>query len=374
MKYMGSKKNMLLNGLGVTFQKEVKGKERIVDLFSGSASVSWFAAMSFETQVIAVDLQKFSEVLANSVIKRTERINPVENWKAWQKEFTEVLKSNKILEEAERLDRKNIKISSWARKARTLCSEVEAGLIWSAYGGYYYSPYQALTFDLLLNTLPKKESLQLVAKAAIISAASQCAAAPGHTAQPFKPNKTAGPFLKEAWERNPLEYVESSFKSICKKYAKVKGEAFVKDAVDFSKGVNEKDLVFLDPPYSGVHYSRFYHVLETIARGDCGQVSGTGRYPPFEERPASSFSRKSESKESFKSMMTNLSKKGARIILTYPNKECSNGLSGEFVKELCSELFTVRKKVVETNFSTLGGNNKVRSARKKTGEMILVLE
>ena len=56
-------------------------------------------------------------------------------------------------------------------------------------------------------SLPEQEGLRNVALAALIQAASRCAASPGHTAQPFKPNETAGRFLIEAWQRDLPEIV-----------------------------------------------------------------------------------------------------------------------------------------------------------------------
>ena len=82
-------------------------------------------------------------------------------------------------------------------RARLLCQRrSRIGPIWNAYGGYYHSPVQALTFDYLLKYLPQREPERSVCLAAAISAASTCSASPGHTAQPFRPSETAGPFLR----------------------------------------------------------------------------------------------------------------------------------------------------------------------------------
>ena len=45
MKYMGSKRTMLLNGLGTLLKAEMPKHDRVVDLFCGAGSVSWFAAV-----------------------------------------------------------------------------------------------------------------------------------------------------------------------------------------------------------------------------------------------------------------------------------------------------------------------------------------
>ncbi|MBD3195391.1 MAG: hypothetical protein GF317_10065 [Candidatus Lokiarchaeota archaeon] len=373
MKYMGSKKNMLLNGLGDTFFEEIQNRTRVVDLMSGSASVAWFIAQNFDVEVIAIDLQKYSQILANSVLQRTKKLKTEDFWENWFLTYKEKLTNHPLYKDSSLLDKKNLKISEWSKKAKFLCSSKQGGIVWNAYGGYYYSPFQALQFDMLLESIEFDDPIISVAQASVIIAASQCSASPGHTAQPFKPNETAGIYLKEAWQRDPVYYTKRAFNHIADKYSNLTGNAYVMDALVFAKTLNEKDLVFIDPPYSGVHYSRFYHVLESIARGYVGEISGVGRYPSQIERPVSPLSRKSESELYFRKLIKQLSERVSNVIITYPDRVCSNGLSGDKVLEICSDYFHIKRRVIDSKFSTLGGNNKTRLARQKTGEMILVL-
>ena len=126
------------------------------------------------------------------------------------------------------------------------------------------------------------------------------------------------------------------------------------DALELAKSLEENDLVFIDPPYSGVHYSRFYHVLETIAQGSCSTVEGVGRYPPPAERPQSDYSLRTKSKAALDTLLKTLSQRRVKVILTFPKEETSNGLSGTIVRELAEEYFFVKEKVVNGRFSTLG--------------------
>jgi hypothetical protein len=157
-------------------------------------------------------------------------------------------------------------------------------------------------------------------------------------------------------------------------HAQCVGEARVGDANDVAETLEKHDLVFVDPPYSGVHYSRFYHVLETIARGQCSNVEGVGRYPPASERPSSLYSQKSEALGALDELLETLSRVGCTVILTFPAGKCSNGLSGGVVEATAGEYFDVFKRVVRTRFSTLGGDNSHRRARKLSNEMILLLK
>jgi len=84
MKYMGSKRSMLANGLGEVLQVAANGVTRIVDLFTGSGAVAHYAAERFDCEVIANDLQKFAGALADAVISRTEESKAAEWWPQWQ--------------------------------------------------------------------------------------------------------------------------------------------------------------------------------------------------------------------------------------------------------------------------------------------------
>jgi hypothetical protein len=207
----------------------------------------------------------------------------------------------------------------------------------------------------------------------MICSASQCAAAPGHTAQPFQPTRTAKPFLIDAWHRNIVHDCENALSAISEQYAKIRGRAEVADANDAATSIAKGDLVFIDPPYSGVHYSRFYHVLETLARGQCSEVSGAGRYPATNERPRSRYSLKSESTTALNDLFSAVASRGGKAIVTFPQRGCSNGLSGRTVMELARKYFEVEQHWVASKFSTLGGNNDRRNARRSTRELILVL-
>ena len=212
-----------------------------------------------------------------------------------------------------------------------------------------------------------------VCLAATIASGSHCAASPGHTAQPFQPTKGAARYIVEAWSRDPLIKARRALEQICSRRANVAGETTIGDAVYIASTLSSSDLVIVDPPYSGVQYSRFYHVLETIARGKTPSVTGRGRYPPLTARPQSSFSRPGQSRQALVTLLENLSRAKATVMFTFPAGRASNGLSGDIVTEVSSRLFNVRERRVIGRFSTLGGNNTNRSARSQSEELVLLM-
>lgn len=365
MKYMGSKRWMLQNGLGKLIAQEVGGAERFIDLFAGSCAVSNHVATNYEIPVTACDLQTFSAVLARAVLGRESKIDSARLWASWYARAREL---RRLLHppSSSRLKQATVYLH------RRWCSK-QAWLMTRSYGGHYFSALQAVWLDALRQTLPDDEPAKSAALAALIRTASKCAAAPGHTAQPFQPTRTAKPFLKEAWSKSITAQCKQELSAVSGQHAVVRGRARICDANDAAESVRAGDLVFVDPPYSGVHYSRFYHVLETLARGRCSEVVGAGRYPDIEERPRSKYSVKSESAAALGDLFAAISSRGAKAIVTFPQRECSNGLSGKAVTELAKKHFEIEQFRVTSRFSTLGGNNEHRTARRSTHELILVL-
>ena len=376
MKYMGSKRAMLGNGLGDVLTEESMSAGRFVDLFCGAGVVSWFVATRRELPVLSCDLQSFATAMAASVVKRTDNKGLDQKIKAWIGRVRDNRNERPGWSEAADLDRSEVPTAVWWQEAQELCGETRAeglGPVWRHYGGHYFSPTQATSLDAMIETLPSEQSTRDVCLAATIMTANRCAAAPGHTAQPFKATATAGRYLREAWRRDPLTIVRQAAEVLVAMCAHRRGDTKIGDANEIARDVKEDDLVFVDPPYSNVQYSRFYHVLETIARGDCGMVAGVGRYPPFTERPSSDYSRVRDSATAMADLLEILASTGASVVVTFPEQRCSNGLSGLRIEEMARQHFQVVKRKIKSRFSTLGGNTRNRDARSIQNELILVM-
>jgi 16S rRNA G966 N2-methylase RsmD len=302
MKYMGSKRWMLGNGLGHLLVERAQSADRFVDLFSGSAAVSWHVAEHTDLPVLAVDLQTYSAVMARAVIGRTRKLVSADLSVEWIDRAEKLREQSPMCGRATAYNAEKVQPGD-VLSGRRLCLQTDS-IITRSYGGYYFSPEQAITADALLEALPQREPRRSTCLATLIWAITRCVASPGHTAQPFQPTDTALPFIRESWSKNLLAACRDILPSIADQAAITKGRAIVDDAVQIaSRELGPGDLVFLDPPYSAAQYSRFYHVLETVARGSCGAVSGGGRYPPPEERPRSRFSLKSEGARAIRELL-----------------------------------------------------------------------
>lgn len=370
---MGSKRSMLLNGLGEALNRAIPGKRRFVDLFTGSAAVACHVAERYPVPVLASDLQQYSVALANGLLSR-DGLMTSDHWRlTWFEDAQRIIERDPLHNAFKtlQLSLETGPIAELAVMARELASQSSSDFC-RAYGGWYYSPLQALMLDALRKTADGSDG-RSIALASLVQAASICAASPGHTAQPFKPDTRAAPFLREAWLKDIKVTVNRAASQVACRHAQVRGAAITADALDVAATLEDGDLAFLDPPYSSVHYSRFYHVLEALARDRVGEVSGHGRYPAPSERPQSEFSVPTKADVAFHKLMKVIADTGASAMVTFPAGKASNRLSGFRVREISEDLFRIEEEKVSSRFSTLGGDRRHRSARQDAEELILTL-
>jgi adenine-specific DNA-methyltransferase len=95
----------------------------------------------------------------------------------------------------------------------------------------------------------------------------------------------------------------------------------------------KSDIVYIDPPYKSRQYSRFYHVLENLARWEKPKLFGTARKPVADNM--SEYCR-SKAPEAFEKLIKDLNCK--YIVVSYNNtynsksKSSKNKIEHEFIK------------------------------------------
>lgn len=376
MKYMGSKAALLKGDLGEILLDEARSSDRFVDLFSGSGSVGHFIAEQMEVPVVSVDLQHYSRVLAASITERTSSRLDSEIVRTWTAQTGAELAEDPsflgLAENVSRLGKKTV-----LRGRRRSADVDQRHFVTRHYGGHFFSPQQAFAMDRLHAALPETGEDRDLGLAALIHAASITASSPGHTAQPFQPTPRLIPFLRRSWARDVVAETQKQLEKLAVRSAKVKGSALVADAQTAAADLSVGDLVFCDPPYSAVQYSRFYHVLEGLAVGGWDEVGGAGRSPGREHRETSLFSMKANATSALIDLLSVLRKRQVRAIITFPEATASNGLSGEDIVALASDNWKVTHRTVDSVHSTLGGpsgGEDQRGSRKTLKEAVLLLE
>lgn len=79
--------------------------------------------------------------------------------------------------------------------------------------------------------------------------------------------------------------------------------------------------VYVDPPYSKLQYSRYYHVLNTLLRYDYPAAEGIGRYPPKDQRFSCKFEyRPSTALREFSELIAACAARDLTLILSYSDR------------------------------------------------------
>lgn len=365
LNYLGSKFRLL------DFIEDQVGRltERgggVCDLFAGSGCVSYKLSAHFA--VTACDIQYYSAVLCHALL------HPQHISEGHINSFLIRLQGNKsaMLEEAfsplvkiesDAISEKNLEVLAditehgstevFSRERskssishfqeRVLANLATMGIggkdafISRNYGGVYFSYLQAIQIDEILSAI--KESVpdeeKSVFLAALLSTASDIVDTVGkHFAQPIKVRDANGrikPLVYSKAVKDKTIDVKELYGKWLQQYVSLpKGEYSSRiiqgDYLDCLKMLHDDiRTVYADPPYTRDHYSRFYHVLETIARGDAPELAtinvhgstqvSNGLYR--EDRHQSPFCIRSKAPLAFEAMFKELSSAQRNLLLSY---------------------------------------------------------
>ena len=342
------------------------------DLFAGSGTVASFLAEYY--QVTAVDIQEYSRVICSALLETTPN----------QRENAEVLLSQNSLDdivegigvatrplvEVEKLayaeanegrldllcdiiehgalitlidgtpNDERLK----AAMSRSVSNLQEAGL-WASnattafryFGGVYFSYQHAIDIDKFRSLAeicdPQFRDTYI---AASLSTASELVNTVGkHFAQPLRPRNKEGRIKenllnivgRDRFNDSQRIFLKALDRFSDRNFRSINQSRAVRaDFSDFLGTASLEDtFVYADPPYTRDHYSRFYHVLETLALRDSPEIStnfahgvtsiSRGLYR--KERHQSPFCIMSQAPNAFEKMFANIAAAGAPLILSY---------------------------------------------------------
>jgi hypothetical protein len=198
------------------------------------------------------------------------------------------------------------------------------------YSNAYFGVSQAAEIDSLRaaieTVLSATDPLRDLCLAALILAVCTCTSGP-HFAQPPKLKSVKA--LRDIIERRARS-VTWEFELALRRFAdrpalsmpyapvttldwRAALEKFVADL-----GSVRPAAVYLDPPYSKLQYSRYYHVLNVLLTYHYPSSTGVGRYPPRTQRFSSRFEYQPRVAErEFSEVFTRCSAAGLHLILSY---------------------------------------------------------
>ncbi|MBS1554965.1 MAG: DNA adenine methylase [Bacteroidetes bacterium] len=353
IKYMGSKKPIL--DFVIDQILEITPKNGIVcDLFSGSCSIS--GGLRNKYDVISNDIQTYSEILAQTYfsdfnqytaeevyedIERTSNIHVRELYQVFPELFDDLYKLGTVTG-----------FANFEKKQRDLIDRdfngVDYYLYTKYYSGTYWSFQQCVWIDSLRRTAEayRNTPIYYAILSSLMYAMSYTSQSTGHFAQ-YRDGRT-----DEAIE-NILKYRQKSISKLFKKkFAQLLNTyrspskdltTYTLDFKDCLEKTPEGATVYADPPYAPVHYSRFYHALETLVRYDYPDLEHKGRYRM--DRHQSPFSQKSNAPTAFSDMFERITKRKCQMVLSYSG---TGVISIEDVMRLLPIHFSKAKYIIKT--------------------------
>lgn len=366
--YLGSKLRAL-PALDAAISSVAPSGEPICDLFAGSGTVSAWLAQS--RPVTAVDIQEYSRVICDALLnpahisvarvtaelsaklKESARCGetfaaaPLIKFEAQAlaqasqgelRPLASLLEAGSLTtfrEAGEAGDLAKAFAESRLRLA-ALESPSVASMALRHFGGVYFSYHQAAELDVILDYAHAAAStLRSTLIAAALSTASELVNTVGkHFAQPLRPRNKDGTIKRSLYAQASRDRGKSAlevFEAKLSRYVALNDRPYENRALrsDYRQFLQSSDfdcrVVYADPPYTRDHYSRFYHVLETLALRDDPQISTNTAHGKTvlsrgvyrQDRHQSPFCIRSEAPAAFDELFARVAKRGVPLVLSY---------------------------------------------------------
>jgi adenine-specific DNA methylase/DNA-binding XRE family transcriptional regulator len=382
IQYLGSKLRLAHSIAEIIDEVSPPSNRRVGDLFAGSGVVSHTLAAS--RPITAVDIQAYSSMLTRGLLQigtpRFLALNSDQFISEAKKKSKDVIGNflplvdleeeaielaatgeinllNEIIERGSLSaflqrpsphcpPRLKQALNQSAKSINATTAQIQSSLIASRYfGGAYFSYKQAVALDSIY--LTGKElgpEFEAPALAVLLSTASEIVNTVGKQfAQPIKLRKPDGSTPKILLDRTIRDRgldPFATFQSMAKRWAEAVSASTSAqhkcqrvDVLDFVERDDTCGAYYADPPYTIDHYSRFYHVLETLVLRDQPRLdemakNGTptimrGIYR--QGRHQSAFSIPSTAADAFERLFAAVSRRQVPLVLSYSPFEAAAG-------------------------------------------------
>lgn len=384
IQYLGSKLK-ILDDIKREIDKVTVNNGVVVDLFAGTGVVASYLAKDY--YVLANDIQEYSSLIASVLINNlhtdityedlTKSESYIKNKNTLQKLFKDILLyESEVLEEknCEKLaalcvsnvfyNGENIEQSDYNKisdifgtsldlftedKIEYFRNNKEIYALFTLYfSNSYFSVEQCIEIDSLRKAIDELSSDSLnesedkkVLLVCLMHAVSECVSSVGKNfAQPIKVIDGKGNIKKFAINRcmrDRMLSIGEEFKNMLRELntdrevSRNNNEVLNLDAMEFLNNVDisEVETFYLDPPYTIDHYSRFYHVLETLVKYDYPVLEEktfrgkkylmNGRYR--NDRVQSNYCIPSKGKKEFSFLIHKIAEKQKNIVMSYSDSD-----------------------------------------------------
>lgn len=379
--YLGGKGAFTSEIKKVIDELTIKKNGRICDLFSGSGVVGHY--LSRTNPVTTVDIQEYSRVLSSAYFNLSfvdfDKIELMLESILSSELFNHLYKYLNVLIEYEIKAIEKSKIGDFddlleiiegvpliANEEESdlhtvydlLKRDCQLGLLNSGidltkntttlryFGGIYFSYYQSLILDMILGLSDKVDDNEkdFVVALALCSASTLVNTIGKQFAQPLRPRNKDGSVKKNIHtlvsKDRILDPVKiainwlNKYRSYTLSGVNSNSKALRMDYLSAIRNYGHQfSVVYADPPYTRDHYSRFYHVLETMALRDEPQISVTTRAGKVslsrgiyrEIRHQSPFCIRSKAIPAFEDLFCACRDNGLPLVLSYSPHEEGDG-------------------------------------------------
>ncbi len=325
---MGSKTKIIDNVIDVL--NKVSNDGPICDLFSGSCTLS--NELGNKREIITNDIQHYSAVLGaayltdwndGSLQNIDELLDLSRNY--YITEFSKIVENLKYEKEINLKGFNKIEEKNKSLIKRDFKSEYH--LFVKYYSGTWWSAEQCAWIDSIKKAIDnyKETNIYNTLMASLMFAMAYTSQGTGHYAQ-YRDAKSVSSMndIMIYRQKNLIDIfknkAQAALENLEKNQSKFGHNIYTLDYLDCLKKI-PKSTIYADPPYCFVHYSRFYHAIETLSLYDYPDIqykNGNmvkGRYRI--DRHQSPFSIRTKVKKAFSDLFkyTNESKSNKKHFL-----------------------------------------------------------
>lgn len=333
IKYMGSKA-AILDFIWQGFNKVHKPDRPIVDLFAGACAIS--GGFGHVDRVISNDIQSYSATIASVYLFRAEKLGgfdvielatPIVRQKMAELPAGVGYPKECTLAEFNHIERLN----------RSLIDQVFTSkyhLFTKFYSGTWWSAEQCVWFDSIrqvLDRLLKRGDIDMpdfnLGLTCLMHAMAYTSQGTGHYAQ-YRDAKDASSMkdigkyrqasVVQYFNRKMVQLLQWNRFNVFDRGSELRAQDYRDCLASIPPSV-----VYADPPYAFVHYSRFYHAIETMVKYDYPELQikagklVKGRYR--EDRHQSPFCIRTQVKGAFTALFDGVKDSGSDLLLSYSN-------------------------------------------------------
>lgn len=346
LNYQGNKSS-LMAFISKNLKKYINDGDKICDIFSGSCTVGAFLKNNYD--VVANDAELYSCIISSALLNTPDSNKLVSLRDVFIKQYNLNLKQLLSIQEEnvakERfflLKKDNnslIKLYSefptiWNRKCDQITPEIlkkenNYNLFLYYYSGTYFGIEQSINIDCAIKTIHELGDNTDVLWSCLFFAMSEIVfSKDGHMAQPLNIEKNLSRHIKQRTKKLMDFFYKKLEEFITKSENPSKEKKHViynEDILDLlnNESFNKQNikLIYADPPYTDMQYSRYYHLLNVAAQYNYPNPTiNNGNYTKglyTEGRNQSKLSKKSTAKEVLKQLFEFCKQKQIILALSY---------------------------------------------------------